>query len=163
MRACVGTPHSALSWNNFHRLAASWVAVFKSNTGPANQLRGVAACRSGASARAAPDRWRPFRLPATPSFCAMGLRRALAHRKGNTATQLFSGVGCCSLNVLVPARRGGNFRGTIFTIRQRTPTLFHCVEIVPCNSAARCGGVETVMSQPRRCTECGLWRGMPCG
>ena len=28
---------------------------------PRNQLRGVATCRSGASARAAPDRWRPVR------------------------------------------------------------------------------------------------------
>ena len=30
---------------------------------PRNQLRGVAACRSGASARAAPDRWRPLKVP----------------------------------------------------------------------------------------------------
>ena len=30
---------------------------------PRNQLRGVATCRSGASARAAPDRWRPLKVP----------------------------------------------------------------------------------------------------
>ena len=29
---------------------------------PRNQLRGVATCRSGASARAAPDRWRPLKV-----------------------------------------------------------------------------------------------------
>ena len=47
-------------WNKFHLLATSWVAVL------------------------------PFRLPATSSFCTMGLRRALTRRKGNTATQLSS-------------------------------------------------------------------------
>ena len=30
---------------------------------PRNQLRGVATCRSGASARAVPDRWRPLKVP----------------------------------------------------------------------------------------------------
>ena len=38
---------------------------------PRNKLRGVATCRSRASARAAPDRWRPSRLPATLFSCAL--------------------------------------------------------------------------------------------
>ena len=41
-----GTPGWELSWNNLHNPATSWAAVFKSNTGPANQLRGVAGFRA---------------------------------------------------------------------------------------------------------------------
>ena len=33
------------------------------NASPRNQFWGVATCRSGASARATPDRWRPLKAP----------------------------------------------------------------------------------------------------
>ena len=64
-----------LLWNNFHRSTASWGSVL------------------------------PFRLRANLLIGMMGLPPALTRRKGSTEPQLFSGVGCCSLNALVPVRR----------------------------------------------------------
>ena len=50
---CPGRSSGTLSGNSLFN------STVYSTHRPRNQLRGVATCRSGASARAAPDRWRP--------------------------------------------------------------------------------------------------------
>ena len=100
-----GAPGCGLAWNQF--LTEQRVRIRRRRTGPANQLRGVTTCRSGASARAAPDRWRPLsaQQPRYPPV-RKGMERALTRRKGSPACELFSIIRGCSLPVIVPVRQG---------------------------------------------------------
>ena len=61
---------------------------------PRNQLRGVATCRSGTSARAAPDRWRPRTVHRLSSWCQRFPARQRASRWVNSVSRGWLRTAC---------------------------------------------------------------------